>query len=228
MCFSAEASFAVGSALIPAGAYCIWASLVKKPSYVGLAAVPLFFGVQQISEGFVWQAINHQESAHAPSLFFLFFALAFWPFWFPFLTTLMESEPRRRWIFLALTIFASSWFWVLYFPLLMGPESILKIEMAHHSIRYDYYDALPIYDYVKRPILQLLYFACVALPMAFSTQSLGRIPGIALGVSALVAAVVFEHAFVSVWCFFAAVMSIYCCVMFYRLPSPVAYAASRA
>lgn len=220
MCFSAEASFAVGAALIPAGAYCIWASAVKKPSYLGLAALPLFFGIQQISEGFVWQALNNQDTANirGPSLFFLFFALAFWPFWFPFLTTLMEPEPRRRWFFLALTILASGWFWVLYFPLLTGPEGVFKTYPEHHSIRYDYYDSLAIYQYVPQRVLQVLYFACVALPMALSTQSLGRIPGLALGVSALVAALLYNHAFVSVWCFFAAVMSIYCCVMFYRLP----------
>jgi uncharacterized membrane protein len=54
--------------------------------------------------------------------------------------------------------------------------------------------------------------------MALSSQSFGRIPGLALGVSAIVAALLFNYAFVSVWCFFAAVLSIYCCVFFYRLP----------
>jgi hypothetical protein len=67
-----------------------------------------------------------------------------------------------------------------------------------------------------------VYFACVALPMVFSTASLGRVPGLALGVAALVAIILYEYAFVSVWCFFAAVMSIYCCVLFYRLPAPTA------
>ena len=32
MCFSAEASFAVGVPLIPAGIYCIWAAALKKPN----------------------------------------------------------------------------------------------------------------------------------------------------------------------------------------------------
>jgi len=234
VCFSAEASFAVGIPLIPAGTYCVWAAARKKPSYLGLAAVPIFFGIQQISEGFVWHALHHQDAAQirAASLFFLFFALAFWPFWFPFLTTLMEPNSKRRWIFVALTALATSWFWVLYYPLVVGPESLLQTKETHHSIRYDYYprsaeetsepdqgsEGLAVYQYVPRPLLQALYLATIALPMLLSSQAWGRLPGLVLGASALLSAVVFHYAFVSVWCFFAAALSMYLCVVFYRLP----------
>jgi hypothetical protein len=218
VCFSAEASFAVGAPLIPAGIYCLWSAAVKQPRYLGLAAVPVFFGIQQISEGFVWHALNHDDTTavRAPSLFFLFFALAFWPFWFPFLAALMETS-WRRWLFGALALLATIWFWVLYFPLLVS-ENAFTTQVMHHSIRYDYYDSLAVYQYVPRPLLQALYFASIALPMVLSSQSFGRIPGLVLGASAVLAAIVYDYAFVSVWCFFAAVLSIYCCVIFYRLP----------
>src|SRR5205823_1322981 len=99
--------------LIPAGAYCLWAAALKKPSYLGLAVVPLMFGIQQISEGFVWQALNHDnvEQTRSASLVFLFFALAFWPWWFPVLTALMEPQPKRKWIFVVLSVLATCWFW---------------------------------------------------------------------------------------------------------------------
>lgn len=224
LCFSAAASFAVGIPLIPAGLYCLWSAVVKKPSYLGLAAAPFFFGIQQISEGFVWNALEHNEpeQVRAASLFFLFFALAFWPFWFPFLTAVMEPQPTRRWIFVGLAVLATAWFWVLFYPLLVGPETAFTTVKKHHSIRYDYYDSLAVYDYIPRPFLQLLYLGSVALPMAFGSQAWGRIPGLVLGISAVVAAFIFDHAFVSVWCFFAAVLSIYCCGVFYRLPTPQA------
>src|SRR5262249_7512718 len=77
VCFSAEASFAVGIALIPAGVYCLWAAALKKPSFLGLAAVPIFFGIQQISEGFVWQgrvSASEKIETQTASLVFLFFA----------------------------------------------------------------------------------------------------------------------------------------------------------
>jgi uncharacterized membrane protein len=216
VCFSAEASFAVGAALAPAGVYCIWSAAVKKPSYLGLAAAPLFFGIQQISEGFVWQAIHHDTDTRPASLVFLFFALAFWPFWFPVLTTMMEPQPRRKLLFAALSLIASAWFWILFYPLLTGEVSLVT-ETDHHSIAYRY-GGLPVYQYVDKGPLRVLYFMSVALPPLLGSESWGRIPGLVLGASAIFAAIVYDYAFVSVWCFFAAVLAGYLCVVFYRLP----------
>jgi hypothetical protein len=227
VCFSAEASFAAGIALVPAGIYCLWSAAKKKPSFLGLAVVPLAFGIQQISEGFVWHALDHGDAgqARAPALVFLFFALAFWPFWFPFLTAVMEPQLQRKWIFVVFSVLATVWFWVLFYPLAVGPESLLKVSAAspaadvHHSIQYDY-PGLAVYTYVDKAPLRVLYFLTVALPPLLGSETWGRIPGLVLGASALLAVLVFDYAFVSVWCFFAAAMSIYCCVFFYRLPAP--------
>lgn len=219
MCFSAEASFAVGAALVPAGVYCMWSAAVKKPSYLGLATAPLFFGVQQISEGFVWNAINDQTDARPASLFFLFFALAFWPFWFPVLTTLMEPQPKRKVLFAFMSVLASAWFWILFYPLLSGQVSF-ETNVDHHSIAY-VYDGLPVYQYVDKGPLRVLYFMSVALPPLLGSESWGRIPGLVLGASAVFAAIVYHYAFVSVWCFFAAVLASYLCYVFYRLPAPI-------
>ncbi len=218
VCFSAQASFTVGTALVPAGLYCIWSAWVKKRAFLGLAVVPLVFGVQQIGEGFVWTGINSgdAEQTRLASLFFLFFALAFWPFWFPVLTTIMEPIPKRRWIFGAVSVVAASWFWILFWPLVVDP-SLLETRVDHHSIRYAY-DGLAIYNYIDKTPLRVLYLLSVAIPPMFSSENLGRIPGLVLGASALLAATVYHYAFVSVWCFFAAVLAISMCVMFYRLP----------
>ena len=66
----------------------MWAAALKKPSFLGLAVVPICFGIQQISEGFVWHTLEHGGSnqTRTPSLVFLFFALAFWPWWFSVVT----------------------------------------------------------------------------------------------------------------------------------------------
>jgi len=218
VCFSAEASFAVGAALVPAGIYCMWSAAVKKPSYLGLASAPLFFGIQQIGEGFVWLALNQQAETRPASLFFLFFALAFWPFWFPVLTTMMEPLPKRKILFAFLSLLSSAWFWILFYPLLTGQVSF-ETEVAHHSIAYRY-DGLPIYQYVDKGPLRMLYFLSVALPPLLGSESWGRIPGLVLGGSAIFAAIVYHYAFVSVWCFFAAVLASYLCYVFYRLPAP--------
>ena len=220
MCFSAEASFAVGGALIPAGAYCLWSAAVKKPSYLGLAAVPLVFGIQQLGEGFVWLGLHAEDPVQirTASLFFLFFALAFWPFWFPFTATLMERERRRKILFGALTVLASAWFWFLFLPLAFGPASMLTTDADHHSIAY-HYSEVPLIQAGNKLVLRALYFGCVALPMVLGSENLGRIPGLVLGGSAVFAAIVYHYAFVSVWCFFAAVLAGYLCWIFYQLPA---------
>lgn len=221
MCFSAEASFAAGAVLIPAGGYCVAAALKKRPTLLPLALVPIFFGVQQISEGFVWQGLHHDDPAtvRPASLVFLFFALAFWPFWFPLVSAATETSPRKRRAFTVLAVASAAWFGVFYLPILTGPESLLSTRIVHHSIRYDY-PGLAVYQYVPRPLLRVLYFLCVAVPLALGSESsLGRVPGLVFAASAVLSAVVFEYAFVSVWCFFAAVLSAYLAWMFYTLPA---------
>ena len=49
-------------------------------------------------------------------------------------------------------------------------------------------------------------------------ERFGTLPGIILGISAAVAAVAFHYAYVSVWRFFAALLSAYCVVILRQLP----------
>ena len=219
MCFSMEASFAAGVMLLPAGGYCLQAAMRKRRSFLPLAMVPIAFGVQQIAEGFVWLGMEHEhpEYIRPGALVFLFFALAFWPFWFSFLTLVSERQPRKKLIFGLLSVFTTGWFFILYLPILTGPESILKVETVHHSIHYEY-PTLGIYETVPIMLLRLLYLSVIALPMALGSESWGRIPGLALAASAVGTILLFDYAFVSVWCFFGAIMSIYLCWLFYWLP----------
>lgn len=220
MCFSPEASFIVGGALFPAGAYCLQTAWRKNRRFLPLALLPICLGLQQIAEGFVWLGLQagDPEQTRNGSLGFLFFALAFWPFWWPFVAAIMENRPRFRRLFIAIAVVATGWFWVLFYPLLVGPDSLLTTEIVHHSIRYAYPD-LTVYEYVPRPLLRVMYLLCAVLPMALGSGAFGRAPGLMLVASVVVAAILFDYAFVSVWCFFAAVMSLYLCVLFRRMPT---------
>src|SRR5439155_3244888 len=124
MCFSAEASFAASAALLPAGAYCVQAAVRKQPGYLPLALAPVAFGVQQASEGVVWLALDRGDAAltRLASLAFLFFALAFWPFWISVQAAAAETVPPRRRMLIALAAANTVWFWILFFPLAIGPE----------------------------------------------------------------------------------------------------------
>jgi hypothetical protein len=229
MCFSAEASFAAGTVLLPAGAYCLYAAARKRPNSLPLAAVPVFFAVQQAAEGVVWLGLHHGDAGltRAASLAFLFFALAFWPFWIALQAAVAEASTVRRRLLVGLAVLNTVWFWVLYFPLLTGPESLLRTEVVHHSIQYSYPD-LAVYQFVPRPLLRVLYVLAVGAPLLVASGAWGRLPGLVLAASAVVSAVVFEYAFVSVWCFFAAVLSAYLCVVFRSLPARQGEAAKEA
>jgi hypothetical protein len=218
MCFSATASFTAGAVLAPAGIYCVVTSLRKRPETFLLSLVPAAFGIQQLSEGVVWHALEHGDSnlAHQGALVFLFFALAFWPFWFSFISAMTDPRPRARQLFILLTIAASSWFWLLFFPLLTGHGSFMTIEIVNHSIFYDI-TKLPINQITNRAMMRSLYFACVVLPMIFGAERMGLVPGLVLGVMVIFSAAVYHYAFVSVWCFFAAWLSLYLCVFFWKM-----------
>ena len=39
-------------------------------------------------------------------------------------------------VFAAISLAVMAWFWVLYYPPLVGPGIVLGIENTHHCIRY--------------------------------------------------------------------------------------------
>jgi hypothetical protein len=219
MCFSAEASFAAGAALVPAGVYCMQAAARRKPRWLPLAAVPVFFGLQQISEGFVWVGLERGdgELTLRGALGFLLPALAGWPFWTPLLIWAMETHPVRKKLLLLWTALSTVWFWVLFWPLVMAPETLLTTRIQHHSILYSF-DDLPVYQYLSLLAVRILYVLTVTIPLVISSDRGAMVPALLVAGTLAVTFVFFHYAFVSVWCFFAAVLSIILVWVFYRLP----------
>jgi hypothetical protein len=228
MCFSAEASFTAGAVLLPAGVYCLQAAARKKPRLLPLAAVPVIFGLQQISEGLVWLGLERGDAAltAGAALGFLLPALAGWPFWTPLLMWAMETHPLRKRLLLFWTALSTVWFWVLYLPLLMEPEMLLTTSIQHHSIAYNF-DDLAVYHYLPVLAVRILYLLTVTIPLVISSDRGGTVPALLVAGTVAVSLVFFHYAFVSVWCFFAAVLSIILVGVFYHLPAPHPYPSPR-
>ena len=229
MCFSATASFTAGAALLPAGVYCCRQALRKERRLLPLAVVPILFGIQQVAEGFVWLAVNRGDTpaATGPALVFLFFALAFWPFWPAFSANFLPLSPPRRVVAGALLAVSLFWFVFLFGQIALDPDRYLNIRVVHHSLHYGY-DHLPLYDYIPQPLLRTLYFLNVAAPMLLGVGESRQLRwfGLLLVGSVVVSYLLFAYAFTSVWCFFAAVISGYLCVVFRALPEPAAAPAA--
>jgi len=218
MCLSAPASFGLGAALLPAGAYCVRAAVRKNRRYLPLALVPILFGVQQVCEGLVWMTRDRDDAAlaSAAALGFLFFALSFWPFWFPLSAWCLEKRRRMRSGFAVVTFLGMAWSGLLYVPLLLRPER-LGVEVVHHSIHYDYGN-LAVFQFVSAEFLRVAYLLLVVLPLIVCSDWQVKRFGVLLAAAAVVSQLVFAYAFASVWCFFAALQAVYLCLAFRQLP----------
>lgn len=216
MCFSAEASFAAGAILLPAGAYCARIALLTRPSYLALALVPAFFGLQQIAEGFVWVGLDHNDPALLvpAALVFLAFALGFWPFWIPLSVLLIEGRTRMRPPLVVAALLGLTLGITLYVPLALNAEDWLRVTVAHHSIRYNP-DGLPAFDLLPDDFFDTMYAVTVLTPffLASADRRFVLFRWLMI-ISAAIAYVTFREAFVSVWCFFAALLSGYLCFVF--------------
>ena len=205
MCFSPEVSFGSAAALIPTGMYGVWAAARNAPRLWPLAIVPAVFGFQQACEGFVWLGQQYGDTGLQvlAGRAYLFFALAFWPFWFCAGTALIEPDRARRRLLTAVAALSTAWFWFAYLPVLGDPAAAGSC-VCKNSIRYAHPDAL-----LGPWGMRVAYLVSAAVPVF--TSSLRRVLAVPLALaagSAAVAAAVYDHAYTSVWCLFAAVLSV--------------------
>ncbi len=226
MCFSAEASMGVAVALLPTGAYCVEAAWRKDRRYLPLAAVPVLFGLQQLCEARVWAGLGlgDPELARVPSLAFLFFALVVWPVWVPVAVAAVEPRGWKRWAFFALAGVGMAAGAAYYLPIASDGGRGLRPTAVGHSVRYDF-SAVPAAGGRAWPAL---YLGVVCVPLLVSRDRRLRPLGAAVGVSAVAAYALFEHAFASVWCFLAAVLSLYLAYALHALPGPPQGASAAA
>jgi hypothetical protein len=208
MCFSATASITSAAMLIPAGMYCLKESNRLDKRYWAFAILPLMFGLQQLLEGSIWLALTHDYEvfAHSLALGFLLFSHVFWLGWIAFSSYLTESFARSRQFFLMIAFAGLIFGALMYVPLLLNPEW-LSVSIARHSIRYELVflsDA-----YVSQYVIATIYVGIILIPLMLSSDRYHRMLGIMILFSGIITTVFYGFAFISVWCYFAAIISLY-------------------
>jgi hypothetical protein len=200
MCFSATASFAA-SGVLAAASVATLTTYKKTPNKL-FAFIPLVFALQQAFEGFQWLALDHGAGSAFWGYAFLFFAYLFWPIFFPLAALQIEKDPTRRvliYIFEACGVFAAT---MLGYMLLTQP---LVVTQFQHSVNYGM--QVPLYDVVA---------ACYVLAVCGSGLVVRRPWIVAMAVLCFIGLVVsyvlYTTTFGSVWCFFAAILSV-CIIM---------------
>jgi len=198
MCFSATASFAVGSATAIAGLAAI--RNVNSARALPLAAVPILFAAQQFIEGAMWLELGAgggEERITALSYAYLIFAEVLWPAWIPLAVLLIEPDAMRRRLVAAIAsagVAMGAWLlvWIVNAP--------AAARIVHHSIRYTGDDALV-------PWMLAVYLLCACGVLFFSSHRLVRLFGAVVAVGFAVSAWAHYATLISVWCFFAAAAS---------------------
>jgi hypothetical protein len=198
MCFSATASFTAGTALTVVGGLTVRKSQGKIE--LPLALVPLLFGVQQLTEGVLWLSLHHNLPVLRSLTTYIFsmFSHVLWPIFVPFAILLVETSRRRR---RALGVFQvlglSVGLYLLYF-IVRFP---VTARIYGHSIFYDSQ-----HFFISGVLVIYLLATCVS--GLFSSHRCINIFGVLAFVLAIAAYEVSVKTFVSVWCFYAAILSL--------------------
>lgn len=200
MCFSAEASFAGGIIVSAIGVATV--TKVHKPSQIVFASIPLFFGIQQFAEGFLWLTLPHPEYIGIQKFvtyFFLVMAQVIWPMFIPFSVLCMEENKKRKralWVLLGMGLSLSIYYGICLLLFHVNPQ----ISGYHIKYNPDFPKAIAKWAFA-------VYLITTITPLFISSIKRTKILGTMMFLSCLVTAVFFTQYLTSVWCFFAALIS---------------------
>lgn len=207
MCFSAPVSFAASALLLPAGVYSLWLASQHNSRYLPLAAIPIAFGVQQACEGWVWLGVEvgASRTVNFGSFGFLAFAYWFWLVWAPWSVAFSEVNPIVQRVSQGLGVVGFLYGMLLYLPLLLQP-GWLAVQVFHHSIEYD---TRLIFDpWFSQEVARIIYALIILIPFALASNRVLKGFGATIALSAIASHWLLHQVFVSVWCFFAAMLSL--------------------
>ena len=197
MCFSATASFSAGALLIGIGALTLKSA--KHRREWPFAAIPLLFAIQQLSEGVIWLTF----SADAPLLntvmthVYSFFSHVLWPVYVPVAVLLIEPSGQRRRVLL--TFVAAGLAVGLYLLYFLVAFPVVSRPTGQHI------------EYVSPHFFAAgaitLYLMSTTLSPIVSTHRTVKVFGVLALLSFAAAYALYATWFISVWCFFAALLS---------------------
>lgn len=214
MCFSAEASFTAAAILLPAGAIAMHKAYRSDRRYLPFTALPLFFGLQQLFEGLVWtgNALSSDTMVQRFSLAYMFFTWLAWPVWVPFSTYFLEPC-RRRYVYLVFAITGGMLGAIQYLPY-FAHKGWLITRFLPHAISYQ---GTVLFDLLmRREFTNALYLFVIVAPLLTSSERYVQIFGVLILLVATITYLFFQFAYISIFCFGGALMSLYIVYLAFR------------
>jgi len=200
MCFSAEASF-VGAAVIGTAGVASLA-LVRDKREVPFAALPLAFGMHQALEGVTWLELEHRTQAllagwgvHA----WVFFAWALLPVYVPWSVWLLERDRARRRLMLPMVVMGGA---LSAYMLVHALEPEILVSVVGGNLDYEMNVPVPAWW------LAVPYVAATCLTPVLSRSGWIVAFGLANFGAMIAAALIEARDYSSLWCTFAAFLSL--------------------
>ncbi len=200
MCFSASVSFISSLVLLLVGIQAL--RLSKSKCFKPLATIPLLFAAQQAAEGIVWisplDSLAYQLGTYA----FLIFAFVIWPIWIPATLYQIEQEPIRKKVIYFFGILGTLWALILLTLIVIyPPEAIISCHIAYQ------FTSLPFF--ISDRVALFLYYIPTITPFFITSKKVFPIFGIILSLFLLITLYFWQNYLTSIWCFFAAALSIF-------------------
>ena len=213
MCFSAAASFTAAAVLLPAGTVSVYKAYRTDRRYLAICALPFLFGLQQLFEALVWTSGETGDMAAVGrySIAYMFFSWLAWPVWVPAATFFVEPAKRKP-LYLAFAILGAILGGAQFLPY-FAHQGWLTVSFLPHAVVYA---GTQLFDFLfARQLTYLIYVTVVILPLLVSSRPEIRIFGMLVAVVLATTFAFFEFAYISVFCFGGALMSLYLVAMIF-------------
>ena len=207
MCFSASASFTAGIPLLIVGL--ITVGRVRNRTELLYALIPMLFAIQQLIEGALWLTFP----AKAPLLnmvltyAYSIFSHVIWPMYIPVAVLLLEPTAWRRKVLFAIALAGTFiglylLYYLVRFPIVaeVKGDHIVYISLHFHALH-----------------AMGLYLLGTCISSLFSSHRMVKLFGAAAFLSFMLAYDIYATWFISIWCFFAAILS---WIVLLYFPSP--------
>jgi hypothetical protein len=173
---------------------------VSQPREVPLALLPLFFGLHEFAQGFVWLGTAGAIAPRATEMaetFYLFYAKGLLQFWVPLAVWLLEPRGWRKGVLGVLTLFGGAMTFYALYALAQAPADVYvrNDALVYATPRLNHLWLALGYILTTVGALMLSSSIAIALYGLLNLIGLSLVYGLA------------PYAFTSLWCLYAALLS---------------------
>lgn len=197
MCFSATASFTAAAVLAGVGVATLKSA--SEPREIPFAAIPLLFAIQQFIEGVVWLTFTPDAAGLNAVMtnIYTFFSHVLWPIYIPIAAWLIEPRGSRRRRLLAFILIGLMVGLYLFYILVAYPVVARPVGGHVEYLSPHFFAA----------VTMTLYLLATTVSMLFSSHRTVAWFGMLALLSFAAAYYFYAVWLISVWCFFAGLLS---------------------